>query len=463
MTLSSIISAIAKDAAEASEPTKVLAQFAVDFSERQMTDALRHESKRALMNYFAVALLGASDPTIEKAYGVVSKFSGKPIARIIGRNDKTDILNAAFFNAASANVFDFDDTHFPTIIHPTAPVAAALFALCEQRKISGKEFMQAFVLGVEAECRIGNAVSPDHYKRGWHITATCGVFGAAIAVGKIIGLNQQQMVWALGSASAQAGGLVENLGYMSKSMGVGNAARNGLLSALLAKEGFDGPPRPLEGERGFLHVTGENPDYAEITQGLGERWEIFANTYKPYPCGVVLNPVIEACLNLQTQAGFMIDEIEKITVAGHSLLSERADRPTVASGRESQVSAQHAVAVSILFGKAGIDQFSDQAIANPAVSNIAAKVQITKDPSIPIEGIDVKIRLKSGKIISETISASKGCAANPLTDRDLENKLTELTAQRSGCDDPKRLIDAVWAIDSVEDMSALLVLAVPTP
>lgn len=460
MTLSAIKPT---DAFEASEPSKMLAQFAVDFSDVQMTDELRHESKRALMNYFAAALVGASDPTIEKAYNVVSEFSGKPIARIIGRDDKTDILNAAFFNAASANVFDFDDTHFPTIIHPSAPVAAALFALCEQRKISGEEFMQAFILGVEAECRIGNAVSPDHYKRGWHITATCGVFGAAVAVGKIIGLNSQQMIWALGSASAQAGGLVENLGYMAKSMGVGNAARNGLLSALLAGEGFDGPPRPLEGERGFLHVTSENPDYAAITQGLGERWEVFANTYKPYPCGVVLNPVIEACLNLQAQAGFSIDAIEKITVAGHSLLGERADRPTVASGRESQVSAQHAVAVSLLFGKAGIDQFSDQAVSNPAVSNIAAKVQITENPAISIEGIDIKIRLKYGETISEKISASKGCAANPLTDDDLENKLKELTAHRGGCNDPKQLIDAVWAIDSVEDMSVLLDLAVPTP
>lgn len=463
MTLSAINPAITTGAAEASEPSKILAQFAVDFTLAQMTDKLRHESKRALMNYFAVALVGANDPTIEKAYSVVSEFSGKPIARIIGRNDKTDILNAAFFNAASANVFDFDDTHFPTIIHPTAPVAAALFALSAQRKISGKEFMQAFILGVEAECRIGNAVSPDHYKRGWHITATCGVFGAAIAVGKIIGLSNQQMVWALGSASAQAGGLVENLGYMAKSMGVGNAARNGLLSALLAGEGFDGPPRPLEGERGFLHVTGENPDYSEITQELGERWEVFANTYKPYPCGVVLNPVIEACLNLQAQAEFSINEIEKITVSGHSLLGERADRPTVASGRESQVSAQHAVAVSLLFGKAGIDQFSDKAVADPAVSNIAAKVQITKDSAIPIEGIDIKVHLKSGKTISELISASKGCAVNPLTDHDLENKLTELASHRGGCNDPKRLIDAVWAIDSVEDMSALLDLAVPTP
>jgi len=446
-----------------SEPSNALAKFAVGFSSEQMTDELRHECKRALVNYFAVALVGSSDPTIKKAHGVLSQFFGKPETRIIGRDGKTDILNAAFFNAAAANVFDFDDTHFPTIIHPTAPVAAALFALSGQRKISGPEFMLAFTLGVEAECRIGNAISPDHYQRGWHITATCGVFGAAIAVGKILGLNQQQMVWALGSASAQAGGLVENLGYMAKSLGVGNAARNGLLSALLAAQNFDGPPHPLEGIRGFLHVTGENPDYTAITGELGERWEALANTYKPYPCGVVLNPVIEACLAIRAQPGFQVNDIESITVCGHPLLRQRANRPSPASGRESQVSAQHAVAISLITGKAGIDQFSDQSVKDGDVAKLSGRVQILEDATMAIESIQVTIRFKNNTETTKNIRKAKGCLNNPLTDRDLENKLTELAAHRGGCDDPRRLKDAIWDIDSVEDMSSLLDFAVPTP
>lgn len=439
----------------------MLAQFSVDFSAAQMTDKLRHECKRALINFFAVTLVGAGDPTIKKLRSVLAEFTGNAEATVIGCPDKTDILNAAFFNAAAANVFDFDDTHFPTIIHPTAPVAAALFALGGQHQISGQEFMAAFTLGVEAECRIGNAVSPDHYKRGWHITATCGVFGAAIAVGKILRLNQQQMVWALGSASAQAGGLVENLGYMAKSVGVGNAARNGLLSALLAAQNFDGPPRPLEGERGFLNVTGENPDLGAIIDGLGERWEALANTYKPYPCGVVLNPVIEACLNLQSRAGFDVSEVKNITITGHPLLRQRADRPTPASGRESQVSAQHAVAVSLLFGKAGIDQFSDQCVNDDAVFELAARVHILEDPAMSLESISVTAGFKNNDNATETIDAAKGCLANPLTDQDLEEKLTQLAAHHRGCDAPQQLIDAIWAMDELQDMNNLLDMAVP--
>lgn len=444
-------------------PSQELARFCADFSAMQMTPQLCHESKRALMNFFAVTLVAADDPTITIARDVLGEFSGKPLAHIIGRHGQTDILTAAFLNAAAANVFDFDDTHFPTIIHPTAPVAAALLALAAKQKISGIEFMLAFTLGVEAECRIGNAVSPGHYRRGWHITATCGVFGAALAVGKILGLSQEQMVWAMGSASAQAGGLVENLGYMAKSTGVGNAARNGLLSALLAAKNFDGPPRPLEGEHGFLHVTGDNPDYTAITEGLGERWEVLANTYKPYPCGVVLNPVIEACLNIRKRSDFVLDDVAAITVTGNPLLKQRTDRPVVVSGRESQVSAQHAVAVALLFGKAGVDQFSDAAVGNTTVLELAAKVQVVESSKFSLEGAHLHVQLNHAEDLTEVVDAAKGCLANPLSDQDLEDKLMESAAHCGGCEDPKRLIEAVWALDGVEDMSALLKLAVPTP
>ena len=178
-------------------------------------------------------------------------------------------MTAAFLNAASGNVFDFDDTHIPTVIHPTAPVAPALFALAAQRRVSGAELLHAFVLGVEIECRLGNAISPGHYRRGWHITATCGVFGAAAAAGELVGLDTTHMIWALGNASAQSSGLVETLGTMAKSIGVGNAARNGLLAALFAERGFAGPDHPLEGPRGFIPVMGGDCDLAGLTAGLG--------------------------------------------------------------------------------------------------------------------------------------------------------------------------------------------------
>src|SRR5262249_13137466 len=187
----------------------------------------------------------------ELAIRALNPFFGPAHATVIGRGERADALSAAFLNAVSANVLEFDDTQLETVIHPAAPVVPAVFALAELRPVSGHDLMHAVVLGVEAECRIGKAVTPSHYRRGWHITSTWGVFGAAAAAGKLLGLDRQQMVWALGNAAAQSAGLIENLGSMAKSVSVGNAARNGLAAAFLAQQGFTGADQAIEGTYGF--------------------------------------------------------------------------------------------------------------------------------------------------------------------------------------------------------------------
>ena len=158
---------------------------------------------------------------------------------LIGRPERLDILGASFINAAAANLLDFDDTHLRTVIHPTAPVAPAVLALAEAEGFSGAAVLHALILGIEIACRIGNGVSPGHYARGWHITATCGVFGAAAASAKLLGLSRAQIANALGIAASQSAGLVENLATAAKNVGVGNAARNGLFAALLAQRGYE--------------------------------------------------------------------------------------------------------------------------------------------------------------------------------------------------------------------------------
>ncbi|MDB5862501.1 MAG: MmgE/PrpD family protein, partial [Betaproteobacteria bacterium] len=294
--------------------TRRLAAFVSSARWEDLPSQLRHEAKRSLMNYFACALGGCRDAAVESTASVLARFSGAPSATVIGRGQKLDALNAAFLNALSANVFDFDDTHVRTIIHPTAPVAPALFACAETSRLPGRDLLLAFALGVEVECRIGNAVSPGHYRRGWHITSTCGVFGAAAATAKVLGLSAERTKWALGNASAQAGGLLETLGTMGKSISVGNAARNGLAAAMFAKEGVSGPEAPLEGTYGFLRVTGDAADFSCLTEGLGEHWELSANTYKLYPTGIVLSPVIEACLALQAAHEIDVGEIERVDI-----------------------------------------------------------------------------------------------------------------------------------------------------
>jgi 2-methylcitrate dehydratase PrpD len=368
-------------------------------------------------------------------------------------------MAAAFLNAISINVFDFDDTHPRTIIHPTAPVAPALFALAEARQMTGADLLHAFVLGVETECRIGNAVSPGHYKRGWHITSTCGVFGAAAASGKILGLDERQMVWALGNASAQASGLIETLGSMAKSISVGNAARNGLLAALMARNGIEGPDRPIEGEWAFVRVTADDPAQDAITDGLGESFEILENTYKPYPCGVVLNPVIDGCLELRSHAGLTVHRVEQITVGGHPLLRERADRPAVDRGREAQVSTQHSIAVTLLRGKAGLAEFADAAVQDPEVRALRRKVRVVEDPQMPVGAAWIHVAFADGREIETRVLDARGSAKRPLTDHDLEAKMTELATH--GCPqlDPGPLLRALWSLDRAPDAGSVMTLA----
>jgi 2-methylcitrate dehydratase PrpD len=445
------------------EVSKALAEFVVRTRWEDIPPAVRHEAKRSLVNFFACALAGCRDPTLLAAGKVFARFSSSQDCTIIGRPERTDMLHAAALNAMSANVFDYDDTHLPTIIHPTAPVAPALFALAETRPMSGQDLLLAFILGVEVECRLGNAISPWHYQRGWHITSTCGVFGAAAAVAKVLGLDATHTLWALGNASAQAGGLVETLGTASKSMGVGNAAYNGLLSAMLAAEGFQGPPQPLEGARGFLRVMGDKPDFDSIVGGLGETWEIQKNTYKPYPCGVVLNPVIEACLELHKTPGLDVNAIERIEITGHPLLRARTDRPPPKSGREAQVSARHAVAVSLVRGKAGLDEFSDACVAEAALKAVGDRLTFVEDNSFSVDAATVRIQIGSGRAFSHFIAAARGGLQRPLSDTDLALKL-ETLAEWGGSECMSRdLASAVWRLDSTGNAGSLISLSGGTP
>ena len=445
--------------------SKTLCRQVDAISWAMIPEMVKHEARRSIVNYFAVAFAGSVDATIQRAIASLSRFAANQHAPIIGCAERTDMLNAAALNAMSANVYDFDDTHLRTVIHPTAPVAAALFAYAAEHTMSGEQFLHALILGMEVECRLGNAISPEHYARGFHITSTCGVVGAATAVGHFLALNDAAMNDAIGCAANQACGIVETLGTMSKSLSVGNAARNGLLSALMARDGFGGPADPLGGARGFLNIYGDHPRTQEIIGEFGERWEMAANTYKPYPCGVVLNPVIEACLALhqdQTLQLLGIQRIQSIEIKGHPLLRERTDRPNVLTGRASQVSAQHAAPIALITGKAGLNAFSDLAVNREDVRALGRKVIFVDDNSFAIDSATVTITLHNGEQRSIHIPHAQGSAAIPMSDAALEAKLRDLHAHAGVKCDADRLIQALWQIDHSEDVARVVQLACPT-
>jgi 2-methylcitrate dehydratase PrpD len=439
--------------------TESLAQHVIAARWDDIPSQVRHQAKRSLLNFFAVALAGCRTGPVEIALRSLAEFSGGRRVTVVGRTERIDALSAAFLNAAGANVHDFCDTHSRTVIHPTAPVAAALLAFAELRQASGVDLLLALILGNEVQARIGLAMSPSHYDKGWHITSTCGVFGAAAGSGKLAALNERQMVWALGSAATQSSGLCECLGTAAKSASVGNAARNGLWSTLLAEKGFDGPPEPLAGRQGFYHAMGETPDLSDITDGWGESWEIMATSYKPYPCGFVIHPVLDCVLDWRRDNP--IADVTRVVVRGHPLLGVRTDRPDISTGREAQVSVQHAVAAALVTGKAGLDQFTDACVRDPKVLKLRSKVEVLRDDGFSTIAAAVEITTAAGETHKLAQAAARGSDVNPLTDNDLEGKLRTAAAGWDPHYDVAPLIDAIWALDQSADVSKLALLAVP--
>ncbi len=441
------------------EATQSLTRFLCECEWDDVPPPVRREARRSVMNFVGTALGGCRDEAVATALWALSPFFGPAQATILGRSGRADALNAAFLNAVAANVLEFDDTHLATVIHPMAPVAPAAFAVAELRGVSGAELLHALVLGVEAECRIGMALSPAHYRRGWHITSTCGVFGAAAAAGRLLRLDRKRMAWALGIAAAQSAGLIESLGSMAKSVSVGNAARNGLAAALLAEQGFTGPDRPLEGTYGLGSVMSEDADWRVVTDGLGQSWEIAANAYKPYPCGVVLFPVIDGCLDLREQHALTADKIARVGVRGHPLLRIRTDRPEVTAGREAKVSLQHSVAVAFIDGAAGVAQYSDERIGDPAILELRRRVAVEEDAGIPVETAFVTVETTDGRRFERHVTHSRGTMARPMSDVELEAKFRQLAEYGAPGIDAERLIEAIWGIDHAPDAAGIARMA----
>lgn len=439
--------------------TATLARFLAAVRPEEVPEPVRHEGRRTLLNHLGAALGGCRDAAVAHALAVVGEFAGPAAATLIGRAERTDALTAAFVNGAAANVLDFDDTHLATVIHPAAPVVPAALALAERRRASGAELLHAIVLGVEVECRLGNAVSPWHYARGWHITSTCGVVGAAAAAGRLLGLDAAAMAHALGLGATQACGLVESLGAMAKSVSVGNAPRNGIVAALLAARGFTAAPRTLEGERGFVRVLGEAADAGAIDRGLGVEWEAGRNTYKPYPCGIVLHPVIDALLELRARHRLQPDAVIAVAIRGHPLLKQRTDRPRPRSGREAAVSAQHTAAVCLIDGAAGLAQYSDARAAAADAQALGSRVSVAEDPALALDAAAVEVRTADGRVLALSVAHARGSAARPMTDGEIEGKVRALARHGAPLVDVGRLIDAVWTVDRCADAGSLARLA----
>jgi 2-methylcitrate dehydratase PrpD len=436
------------------EVTRTLARFIVNSRYEDIPPPIRHEAARALLNWLGCAIGSSRHETIESMLAALKPFSGPPQATIVGRSDRLDILHAALVNGVSSHVLDFDDTHAKTI-HPSAPVLPALLAYAEYQRISGAELVHAFVLGVEAEERIGISVFPEHYDIGWHITGTAGVFGAAAAMGKLLKLNEQQMCWALGIAATQSAGLREMFGSMCKSFHPGRAAQNGLMAALLASRGFTSSEQAIEAKRGWANVLSTKFDPTVITEGLGKRYELAFNMYKPYACGLVVHAAIDACIQLSKEHDLKGDEIERVELTVNPIVLELTAKREPTTGLEGKFSVFHAAAVAIVKRMAGEAQFSDETVRSPEVIALRKRVEAVGDPTIRKLEARVRLKLRNGKVLDKHVEHALGSFERPLSDADLEDKFRGLVEGVLPDPQVKRLIGLCWKITELEDAGSV--------
>jgi 2-methylcitrate dehydratase PrpD len=441
--------------------TRTLARFLVNHRHADVPEKVRHEAARSLLNWVGCAVGGSRHETVERALSALSEFSGPREATVLGRGDRLDIMLAALMNGITSHTFDFDDTHLKTVIHPSGPVASAILALAERKPVAGADFVHAFILGVETECRIGNSVYPEHYDVGWHITGTAGVFGAAAAAGRLLGLNEQQMVWALGIAATQSSGLREMFGSMAKPMHPGNAARNGLLSALLAKRDFTSSNQGIEARRGFAHVLSTSFKPGEITDRLGETWEIALNTYKPFACGIVEHPAIDGCIQLRNEHQLKAGDIESVSLKVHPLVLELTGKRAPQAGLEGKFSVFHSCAVALIHGAAGEAQYSDEAVRDPAVIALRDKVNAAVEQGVHEDQVHVAIRLKGGKVLEKFVEHAVGSLDRPMSDADLESKFRGLAEGVLSKAETDKLIRLCWDVGGLGDAAEIARASVP--
>jgi 2-methylcitrate dehydratase PrpD len=441
--------------------TKALASYVVTNRLEDIPSDVRHEARRAIVNYMGCAVGGSPHPAVDIALRALGPYAGKPTASILGRADRTDPLHASLMNGISSHVHDYDDTTPKNYSHPSSPVASALFAYASVNRVSGADFMHAFILGFEAESRVANAVYPAHYDVGWHITGTAGVFGAATATGRLLGLSVQQMIWAIGLAATQAAGLREMFGSMGKAFHPGRSAQNGYAAALLAKEGFTAGEHGIEGPRGFAPVQAARYDLSKITTRLGVDFDLRENTYKPFPCGIVNHPTIDGAIQLHDTHQIDPASIVAVRLRVAPLVMDLCNQQNITRGLQGKFSVYHGAAIGLVLGKAGLREYSDETVNDPQVRRVRERTTAVGDSSITEDQAHVDVELADGRTLEIFIEKSLGNLNRPMTDRQLDAKFRDQAVLALPSAQVDSLLDLCWRIDEVDDVNEVIGAAVP--
>jgi 2-methylcitrate dehydratase PrpD len=428
---------------------------------------VRAAGVRSFVNVVGCALGGARHPASDLAFEINSEFAGAPIAALIGRGTRVDVLSAAYLNCMAASAHAFDDTHLSTVMHPAAPVASALFALVDrgraQAPVSGRAFLEAFTLGIEIQCRLGVALllPPAEGQLSWYPSGIAGGVSAAAASARLLGLSAEQTRWAIGIAANQASGFRQTHGTMCTSFIPSHAARCGLQAALLAARGFTSTDAALEGANGYFDVFAPRANPSGATANLGETWHVLDNAFKPYPCGIVIHPILDACLALASDRLFDAAEVKEVRVEVNPLCLTLCDRPEPANSQWAQVSVQHWTAAALVRGRAGLAEGADDCVHDRAVVALRNKVSTKSKPAIARDAGLLNIEMLNGECFEKRVDHCIGSTKRPMSDRELSEKFHRQALPMLGEARTKRLLENCWSILEAPSMAALVDQSVP--
>lgn len=434
--------------------------FAAGLDLEDVPDAVRHEARRALCNIVGVAVGGSSLDASQISVRLATKLGDARHARAVGTGCWAAVDRVALVDGIMAHVLDFDDTHLPSVYHPSAPVFSALFPLAEWTGSSGRELLTAWVVGLEVGMRLALALGREHYDAGWHVTGTAGVVGAAAAAGRLLQLDEGRMAHCIGIAATQASGHREQFGSMTKSLHAGNAGASGLVAALLAEGGFTAAASSLDGRRGLFHVMSPNPDPKQLDSGLGSAWVLPENCIKPYASGVVTHPAIDGARALKEEYGVAPEEIDSLVLRVNPLVTELTGKDDPQTGLEGKFSVRHCAAVGFLFGAAGPPEFDDAVVRAPDVVGVRERIRVEPDPAIPHMQAVVEAGLRSGRTVRVDVVDARGTPGRPLTDDELAAKVDGLCAPVVGAERSRELRQRLIAVEEEGSIAPVVDLTV---
>ena len=438
--------------------TRDLARFVVESRFDALPDAVRREGSRAFVNWIGAVYGGCTMPAITTALPLLDAYSGPRQASVLGHGKRLDIFNAAFLNSMSNAARSYNDTHLRTVAHPSTAVAAALLALAEQQTVSGRDFLHALILGVEVQCRVGNIlVTPparSHYALS--MVALVGGIGAAIGAAKLMNLTEQQTIYALGLAAAQAGGTRATHGSMGGRMLSGEAARAGLMSAHLAQRNFTSSDEVLAGPKGYANAHAEHADATVAVAGLGVDYEILSLAYKPYPCGIVVHQVIDVCLDLVRAHDFTPEEIVEVSLKVPEAAMNLTGRKDPTDGDKAGTSIYHWAAASLLHRTAGLAQGTTDCVRDPRVLELRARISAEVDSTLAVDGARAQIRLTDGRVLHGYVEHARGSVSRPLTDDELSEKFMGQAELVFGEVVAKDLLARCWSLIEASDVRTAL-------